>query len=235
MDIEKERMKFEALKEEKERLSKRVKFDIESTHAKLMGEFDKLNEKRKLLEADKKIITVAINRLDNMRSRTIDNCFKTVNKNFGKVFSTFLPGSDARLQLLKNNMEIDQGILIEFAFNGVWKSNLSELSGGQRSLLALSYMLAMLLYKPAPFYILDEIDAALDLSHTENLGVIFSKHFAQSQFVLITLKEELYKHANTLFKVYLKHGHSEIERLVSKSGKFSNPEDDERRLMGQLE
>ena len=44
------------------------------------------------------------------------------------------------------------------------------MSGGQRSLLALSFTLALLLYKPAPFYILDEVDSALDASHTENIG-----------------------------------------------------------------
>ncbi len=58
------------------------------------------------------------------------------------------------------------------AFGGVWKDSLSELSGGQRSLLALSLILALLLFKPAPMYILDEIDAALDLSHTQNIGQV---------------------------------------------------------------
>lgn len=48
----------------------------------------------------------------------------------------------------------------------MWKESLSELSGGQRTLLSLSLTLAMLKFKPAPFYILDEIDAALDESHT---------------------------------------------------------------------
>lgn len=55
---------------------------------------------------------------------------------------------------------------IKVAFNNMWKDGLSELSGGQRSLLALSFVLALLKYKPAPIYILDEIDAALDLAHT---------------------------------------------------------------------
>ena len=55
---------------------------------------------------------------------------------------------------------------IKVGFGNDWKDSLSELSGGQRSLLALSFVLALLKYKPAPLYILDEIDAALDLSHT---------------------------------------------------------------------
>jgi translation initiation factor RLI1 len=66
-------------------------------------------------------------------------------------------------------------------FNNTWKESLGELSGGQRSLVALSLVLAMLLFKPAPLYILDEVDAALDLSHTQNIGLMLRDHFRHSQ------------------------------------------------------
>jgi structural maintenance of chromosome 2 len=56
---------------------------------------------------------------------------------------------------------------VQVAFGKVWKQSLLELSGGQRSLVALSLVLSLLRFKPAPVYILDEIDAALDLSHTQ--------------------------------------------------------------------
>ena len=67
------------------------------------------------------------------------------------------------------------------AFGGVWKESLAELSGGQRSLVALSLILSLLLFKPAPIYILDEVDAALDLSHTQNIGTMLRTHFQHSQ------------------------------------------------------
>ncbi|MPC43243.1 Structural maintenance of chromosomes protein 2 [Portunus trituberculatus] len=67
------------------------------------------------------------------------------------------------------------------AFGDVWKESLTELSGGQRSLVALSLILALLLFKPAPIYILDEVDAALDLSHTQNIGNMLRMHFRHSQ------------------------------------------------------
>lgn len=63
----------------------------------------------------------------------------------------------------------------------MWKEGLGELSGGQRSLVALSLILAMLLFHPAPLYILDEVDAALDLSHTQNIGNMLATHFKKSQ------------------------------------------------------
>ena len=72
-------------------------------------------------------------------------------------------------------------------FNGDWKEGLSELSGGQCSLLSLSFILAMLKVKPAPIYILDEVDAALDVENTQNIGEMIKKHFPESQFIIISL------------------------------------------------
>lgn len=74
---------------------------------------------------------------------------------------------------------------IKVSLGNIWKESLTELSGGQRSLVALSLILAMLLFKPAPFYILDEIDAALDMSHTQNIGLMIKKHFKQSQVFFV--------------------------------------------------
>ena len=70
---------------------------------------------------------------------------------------------------------------MKVSFNGVVKDSLHELSGGQRSLVALSLILAMLKFKPAPLYILDEVDAALDLSHTANIGMMIKTHFNKNQ------------------------------------------------------
>lgn len=70
---------------------------------------------------------------------------------------------------------------VQIAFHHKWKDSLSELSGGQRSLLALSLILALLKVKPAPVYILDEVDAALDLSHTQNIGTFSITHWAAAR------------------------------------------------------
>lgn len=70
---------------------------------------------------------------------------------------------------------------VKVGFAGLWKDSLQELSGGQRSLVALSLILAMLLFKPAPIYILDVVDAALDLSQTQKIGQMLKTHFKHSQ------------------------------------------------------
>ena len=90
-----------------------------------------------------------------------------------------MPGAGARL-LPVNEGNASDGLELKVSFSGAWKESLSELSGGQRSLLALSLILALLKYHPAPVYILDEIDSALDLSHTQNIGLMIRKYFQAS-------------------------------------------------------
>ena len=90
------------------------------------------------------------------------------------------------------------------------------------SLLALSIILALLLFKPAPMYILDEIDAALDLSHTQNIGRMLKTHFSHSQFIVVSLKEGMFNNANVIFRTKFVDGVSTVMRTVpSKSASSS--------------
>ena len=111
-----------------------------------------------------------------------------VNKDFGSIFSTLLPGTQAKLRPPDGMDVIEGGLEVKVAFGDVWKESLSELSGGQRSLVALSLILSLLLFKPAPLYILDEVDAALDLSHTQNIGHMLKTHFKHSQVIITSYR-----------------------------------------------
>jgi len=107
------------------------------------------------------------------------------------------------------------GLEVSVAFGGVWKESLTELSGGQRSLLALSLVLALCRFKPAPIYILDEVDAALDLNHTQNIGAMIKTHFPQSQFIVVSLKEGMFNHANVVFRTKFVEGVSTVTRTAN--------------------
>ena len=88
------------------------------------------------------------------------------------------------------------------------------LSSLSRSLVALSLILALLLFKPAPVYILDEVDAALDLSHTQNIGQMLRSHFKHSQFIVVSLKDGMFNNANVLFKTKFVDGVSTVSRYI---------------------
>merc|ERR1719375_2126954 len=144
---------------------------------------------------------------------TLRRTWEKVTKDFGSIFSTLLPGTNAKLQAPEGMTELE-GLEIKVAFNDVWKQSLTELSGGQRSLLALSLVLALLLFKPAPMYILDEIDSALDLSHTQNIGKMIKTHFPNSQFIVVSLKEGMFNNANVLFRTRFVDGCSAVSRTA---------------------
>lgn len=154
---------------------------------KAEGEYTELLRKRKVVENDKKKIQNVIEELDIKKKCELERTWKKVNKDFGSIFSTVLPGAKSKLEP-PEGMQAWEGLEVKVAFGDVWKESLSELSGGQRSLLALSLILSLLLFKPAPMYILDEVDAALDLSHTQNIGNMLKTHFSQSQFIVVSLK-----------------------------------------------
>jgi structural maintenance of chromosome 2 len=154
--------------------------------------------------------------LDRKKNEALETTWRKVNRDFGTIFSTLLPGTTAKLEP-PAGQTVQDGLELRVAFNGVWKESLTELSGGQRSLLALSLILAMLLFKPAPVYILDEIDAALDLSHTQNIGHMLKQHFPQSQFIVVSLKEGMFNNANVVFRTKFVEGVSTVSRTDNRS------------------
>ena len=85
-----------------------------------------------------------------------------------------------------------------------------------RSLAALALILALLQYKPAPMYILDEVDSALDPSHTQNIGRIIKERFTESQFIIVSLKDGMFDNANRLFRIYFADGTSKYEIMPTK-------------------
>jgi structural maintenance of chromosome 2 len=89
--------------------------------------------------------------------------------------------------------------------------------GKHRSLIALSLIMSLLQFKPAPMYILDEIDAALDLSHTQHIGQLFRTRFKGSQFIVVSLKEGLFTNANVLFRARFVDGTSIVQRTAQRS------------------
>ena len=130
--------------------------------------------------------------MDTERNKDIKKTVVEVSKSLGEIYSVLLPGTGARLAPIVDDENAITGLQLKVAFGGVEKESLSELSGGQKSLLALSLILALLKYQPAPFYILDEIDSALDLSHTQNIGLMIRKYFQASQFLIVSLKQGLF-------------------------------------------
>lgn len=209
-DVEKRLAKLE---ETKEKLGRNVNARAMNLLSKEEEQYAEVLRKKGIVEHDKLQIKNVIAELDEKKKKRLMEAWQQVNKDFGSIFSTLLPGSKAKLMPPPGQNVLD-GLEVKVGFGTVWKESLNELSGGQRSLVALSLILAMLLFKPAPIYILDEVDAALDLSHTQNIGTMLKKHFTHSQFIVVSLKDGMFNNANVLFRTKFVDGMSTVVRTV---------------------
>ncbi|KMQ46620.1 hypothetical protein HL42_2791 [Trichophyton rubrum] len=187
---------------------------------KVMNMIDSVEKKEASLKnmmktviRDKRKIEETIISLDEYKKEALHKTWSKVTADFGQIFSELLPGSFAKLDPPEGK-EISDGLEVKVSLGKVWKQSLTELSGGQRSLIALSLIMALLQFKPAPMYILDEVDAALDLSHTQNIGRLIKTRFKGSQFIVVSLKDGMFQNANRIFRTRFSEGTSMVQALT---------------------
>lgn len=184
-----------------------------------LNKYKKLIQKRAIIEKDRLLIEDIIEKLENKKNTVIQLALKKINPFFQAIFNGLVPGSSAKIFSIKNRKGVFKGLDLVVFLGEFKKKNLGELSGGQKSMLALSFIFAILISKPAPFYILDEIDAALDSCNTENIGKMINKNFFRSQFIVISLKGGLVMNANVIYKIKLLPEGSIVVRLAKKRKK----------------
>jgi len=192
----------------KKRINPKVMPMIDSVEKKETS----LKNMLKTVIRDKKKIEETIISLDEYKREALLKTWRKVTEDFGNIFSDLLPGNNtAKLTPLEDDVSrIQEGLEVKVCLGKVWKSSLTELSGGQRSLIALSLIMALLQFKPAPMYILDEVDAALDLSHTQNIGRLIKTRFKGSQFIVVSLKDGMFQNANRVFRIRFSEGTSVV-------------------------
>ncbi|SZF02114.1 unnamed protein product [Blumeria hordei] len=193
----------------KKKINPKVMNMIDSVEKKELA----LKNMMKTVIRDKKKIEETIVTLDEYKKKALLETWTKVNGDFGQIFAELLPGSFAKLDPPEGKT-INEGLEVKVSLGKVWKQSLTEFSGGQRSLIALSLIMALLQFKPAPMYILDEVDAALDLSHTQNIGRLIKTRFKGSQFIVVSLKDGMFQNANRIFRTRFSEGTSVVQALT---------------------
>ncbi|KAH3683201.1 hypothetical protein WICPIJ_005814 [Wickerhamomyces pijperi] len=199
-----------------ERLNERLDAMKRKVNPNVMNTIDNVERKEahlkqmvRTIEKDKTKIQNTIVTLNEHKKEALIKTSEKVSTDFGQIFSDLLPNSFCKLDP-PEGQDVTQGLEVKVQLGKVWKESLVELSGGQRSLIALSLILALLQFKPAPMYILDEVDAALDLSHTQNIGHLIKTRFKGSQFIIVSLKEGMFTNANRVFRTRFQDGTSVV-------------------------
>ena len=133
--------------------------------------------------------------------RIFSESFVIINKNFGSIFRELFGGGKAELVLTDPENVLESGIEIRVAPPGKVIKNLISLSGGEQSFVAICIYFAILRLKPAPFCILDEIDAALDEVNVGKYARYLKQFTDTTQFVLVTHRRSAMEEANVLYGV----------------------------------
>ena len=173
----------------------------------------KNNIKEKLEDLDEKVNTIYsfIENIDNKNNEAISETFENVKKSFSKFFK-YLTGNG------KGTMELSQdkrAIHISVSFNEDQKNSQSmyQLSGGQKTAAGVALIFALSTIEPPPFYILDEIDAALDPNYRVNLANLIKDLSKNNQFIISTFKPELIDVADNIYMVKFANKTSNIIKI----------------------
>lgn len=184
--------------EEYERLSLRYEF---------------LNKQTVDLEGAIETLLKIIDELDYVMKDEFMKTFKQVQIEFNNVFKELFGGGEARLVLTDKSNVLETGIDIVVTPPGKKLSTISLLSGGEKTLTAISLLFAILNIKSIPFCIFDEIEAALDEANVSRIGEYFKKYIGKTQLIIITHKKKTMEYADTLYGITMQE--SGVSKLVS--------------------
>ncbi len=185
-----------------------------------LEEYKETAERHEFLEAQRKDLTESIeNTMQTIReidqiSRTkFDEAFARINENFGVVFSRLFGGGQAFLRLVDGENQVESGLEIVASPPGKKLQNVLLLSGGEKALTALSLLVGIFQFQPAPFCVLDEVDAALDETNVGRLADLLHGLAGDTQFLLVTHSKRMMQTADLIYGVTMQE--PGVSRVVS--------------------
>ena len=154
-----------------------------------------------------------ISEMDKVMIKEFSESFNQINEHFKETFKEMFKGGKAELKLTEPNNILETGIEIVASPPGKKLSSISLLSGGEKTLTAISLLFAIIKAKPSPFCVLDEVEAALDDANVDTFGKYLQKLKTKSQFIIITHKKRTMEYADLLYGITMQE--SGVSKLVS--------------------
>jgi chromosome segregation protein len=176
---------------------------------------EELVAQRADLEASLAELEKLRNELTETVERRFDETFDAVRRHFADVTATVFPGGEGRLRLTEaGDDEEEQGVEVELRPAGKRVQRLSLLSGGEKALGAIAFLFALFLARPCPFYLLDEVEAALDDTNIGRFVELLRRYSDRAQFVVITHQKRTMEAADVLYGVTM--GSDGVSQVVSR-------------------
>jgi chromosome segregation protein len=202
------------VREEQEKRLRKAERDLSSlgkVNPLALEEFAALEERHQFLstqledlKASRKDLLDIIKEVDDRVQRVFSEAFEDTSAQFVRVFGRLFPGGEGRLVLTDPTDMLTTGIEVEARPAGKKIKRLSLLSGGERSLTAVALLVAIFKARPSPFYVMDEVEAALDDTNLGRLITIFEELRESSQLIVITHQKRTMEVADALYGVTMR-------------------------------
>ena len=194
-----------------------VNLEAPQEYEEVKERFDFLTHQKQDLEEASKQIKSAINEMDETMIVQFTSMFNKINKELDESFKAMFGGGKAMLKMIDENDVLNTGIDIEVQPPGKTIKNLQSFSGGEKALIAISVLFAILKARTMPLCIFDEVEAALDQANVERFARYLSHFRNQSQFIVVTHRPGTMEQCDTLYGVTMqKDGVSKLLKVMLK-------------------
>ncbi|MBI5377570.1 MAG: chromosome segregation protein SMC [Thaumarchaeota archaeon] len=205
-DVDQMLTKLEA---EKKVLSGTLNTKSPEAYVEISNGYRSMSTRKNELEEERNSIVRFIEEIDKDKRQTFLEAYDKVDQDIRKVFNT-MTGGNAWLEMQNEDDIFNSGLSYLIQFPDKQKRESTSISGGEKTLAAITFLLALQTLKPSPFYLLDEVDAHLDALNTERLSKILVERSAGNQIIIVTLKDSTVQKAQLIYGVYPKNGVSQV-------------------------
>ena len=159
-----------------------------------------VNQKKDLVESRKTLLEF-IEEIENEVRAKFLTAYEEINKNFEYMCENILNGAKGNIKLINPEDILTTGLELSVKYKNKPEQSLLLLSGGEKSMLAVSFIMAIFMFRPSPFTFFDEIEAALDEKNTKKIVELLHNFIDKSQFILITHNKETMKGSHRLYGI----------------------------------
>jgi chromosome segregation protein len=200
---------IEALEKEQNALAASLNTVAPKRYVEISTGYRSMSSRKNELEEERNSIVEFIESVEKDKRQTFLDGFDTVDKEIREIF-TRMNGGNAWLELENEDDIFNSGIDYFIQFQNKPKRESTSISGGEKTLAAVVFVLALQKLKPSPFYLFDEIDAHLDGPNSESLSKIVEERSQGSQFLMVSLKDTVVEKAKLIYGVYHKNSVSQV-------------------------
>ena len=200
---------LQALYAEQRSLSTSLNTKAPQAYVELSTGYRSMSKRKNELEEERNSIVNFLEQIEKDKRQTFLDAFDTVDKEIRVAF-TKMTGGNAWLELQNEDDIFNSGLSYLVQFPTKPKRESTSISGGEKTLAATVFILALQKLKPSPFYLFDELDAHLDAPNSERLAKIVEERSKGSQFIMVSLKDSVVKKAKLIYGVYPKNGVSQV-------------------------